>query len=101
MTSLSTRFFGQPSESRYREGFSESAVFCIQGPEKGTPYNRLRAGIQPARNLAESVAEVLEPQIGLQLVLLSARQLDGGLEIVAALARHPHRVALDRRLDLE
>src|SRR3954468_5227261 len=48
MTSLSTRFFGQPSESRYSDGLSDKVVFCIRVLRRGTRYNRLAVGIQPA-----------------------------------------------------
>src|SRR5437868_8140182 len=126
MTSLSTRFFGQPSESRYSEGCAGRAVLFI-GAAKG-PYNRPRPGIQPARvrlsatayrarlpklsyfaaaapfddrRPEPSVPKILESQIHLQLVLLAAHHLDHCLQIVAALAGDADGVALDRSLDLE
>ena len=46
MTSLSTLFFGQPSESRYSVGFFESSGFCIAscGKEGRSLYNTARRG---------------------------------------------------------
>src|SRR3954470_11741046 len=73
-------------------------------------YNSARRKIQPYRDahagglrcvLPLSVAEVLEHEIDRQLVLLAPGELHRGLEIVAALARDAHRVALDGALDLE
>src|SRR5882724_2284171 len=55
---------------------------------------------KPAKRSA-SVAEVLEHEIDLQLVLLAARQLDRALQIVTALPGDADGVALDGALDLE
>src|SRR5215469_13486649 len=49
--------------------------------------------------LAGSVAEVVELQR--QIELRAAQQLDGRLQVVALLARHPHLLALDAGLHLE
>src|SRR6266568_2115832 len=123
MTSLSTLFFGQPSESKYSVGRAERAVFCTNGflreggasitvprrrssPGPGPrPLNRPRARGRisgAARGATEpSVAEVLELGVHPQLVLLAADELDDLLQVVPRLAGDAHALALDGALHLE
>src|SRR5438067_1986206 len=115
MTSLSTLFFGQPSDKRYSVGLGERSGFCMAAvPRRSSITARggdpLRPRLQrhsasilaaPAAPSEPLIPEVLELRIQAQLVLFSAHQLHDRLQVVARFAGDSHAIALDRALHLQ